>query len=76
MALSPRKRRADQQKKEQQKAYDREKNRQRDMLTEQAQRDFSATQEGVGIMEQASISLGSVEDDDEDNPYSLTGLVI
>lgn len=46
------------------------------MLTEQAQRDFDATQEGVGIMEQASISLGSVEDDDEDNPYSLTGLVI
>ena len=74
MALLPRRRRKQQEAAE--KAYEKERNRQRLMLTEQAQRDFDQTQEGVGVMERASISLGRQDDDEEDNPYSLTGLTI
>ena len=73
MALLPR-RRKDKQRKEAEKAYQRERTRQSNLMRDEARRDFFATQEGQGVMERATISLGYEEE--EDDLSSVTGLII
>ena len=78
MALLPsrrRKKRQREQEKAMESAYNKEQRRQKQLMRQQYQRDFEMTQEGVGFMEGANISLGAVEDEDLEQS-SLTGLML
>ena len=77
--LSPSKRRRENKQKDQEKAFRRaqedETRRQQQLRRDEMQRDVFQTQEGGGIMEGASISLGF--DDEEDDLFeSMTGLIV
>ena len=78
MALLPsrrRKKRQREQEKAMESAYNKEQRRQKNLMKQQYQQDYAMTQEGVGFMEGANISLGRVEDEEEEYS-SLTGLML
>lgn len=74
-----RRRRNKQQKKQQkaiESAYNAELDRQREVQKAEQQRDVWQTTEGQGIMEGAQISLGFDDEEEDDELFSGTGLII
>jgi len=53
------------------KAYRREQERQKNLMREEQQRKVAATQEGVGFMEQSNISLGTEDEETEEERKAM-----